>query len=196
MSRAELVLEYLTVLLSGPPVVAVTVFVLVCVFREDIKDLLGRVARIKFPGGELSTQAAREEQSGEEKAPPSVKASAADLPKGVTLTHEDQGRIVQLVQAQRAQATLWEYRYLGYYLVPGTQRVLDWLAGLPQATSIGAFDAFWSTIIPTGRERVAIMGALEQHHLVQRTGELVEVTPRGHEYIQWRGPLELPSADE
>ena len=60
-------------------------------------------------------------------------------------------KLVEFIEAERARAALLEYRYLNYYLVPNTQRVLG-----VHTTS---------------------------------NGELIEVTPKGREYIQWRGPL-------
>ena len=88
---------------------------------------------------------------------------------------------------------MWEYRYLNYYLVPATQRVLEWLASLNTRTSYSFFDTLWMPAIPSAEERRAIINALETHHLIQFQGELIEVTPKGREYIQWRGPLPPPA---
>lgn len=91
--------------------------------------------------------------------------------------------------AERARAFLWEYRYLNYFLARSSQRVLDWLAGLSVRTTVGTFEAFWLPILPIAQERQAIVTALQAHYLIVLAGELIEVTPKGREYLQWRGPL-------
>ncbi len=66
---------------------------------------------------------------------------------------------------------------------------MDWFASLPNATTVSLFDALWMPSIPSAEERKAIINVLQAHHLIQFQGELVEVTPKGREYIQWRGAL-------
>ena len=51
MSTAQLVLGYLKVLLSTQMVAGVVCLAFLYMFREDIKALLLRIAKIKFPGG-------------------------------------------------------------------------------------------------------------------------------------------------
>jgi hypothetical protein len=41
----------------------------------------------------------------------------------------------------------------------------------------------------SAEERKAIIDALTMHLLIQRKGDLIEVTPKGREYIRLRGPL-------
>ena len=56
METAKLVLEYLRVLLSPQIIVGIIGLVFLLLFREDIKALILRIAKIRFPGGaELST---------------------------------------------------------------------------------------------------------------------------------------------
>ena len=98
-------------------------------------------------------------------------------------------KVAELFQAERARAYLWEYRYLNYFLAYGTQKVLDWLACLPTRTSCDLFDTFWLPYIPSAEERRAIITALQAHHLIMIQDNLIEVTPKGREYIQWRGAL-------
>ena len=51
MEIATLVLEYLTVLLTAPPLLSIVAVVFMFKFAEDIKVLLLRVAKIRLPGG-------------------------------------------------------------------------------------------------------------------------------------------------
>ena len=94
-----------------------------------------------------------------------------------------------MFSAERARATLWEYRYLNYFLVPRTQHLLTWLAGLPSRTTVSFFHSAWLPLIPDPNERQAIITALHAHELVAISEELIEVTPKGRDYIQFRGPL-------
>lgn len=194
MAVAALVLEYLKALLSPQALACVVAFVFLSYFKDDIRALMRRVASIKLPGGtELSTPQL-ERAAGDTAAtrePPALPAGAAPtLPDGLHLRPEQARIVADAFNSERARAYLWEYRYLNYFLVPSTQRVLDWLAGLKERTTYSTYDAWWLRVVPNPTERRAIINALESHHLVMlHEGDLIEVTPKGHEYIGWRGPL-------
>lgn len=79
METARLVLEYLKVLLSPPIIAGIIGLVILILFREDIKALILRIAKIRFPGGaELSTSQS-ERQINEEKFEQKP-LSAAEVP--------------------------------------------------------------------------------------------------------------------
>ena len=84
-----------------------------------------------------------------------------------------------MLDAERARAYLWEYRYLNHFLAFHTQQVLDWFASLPNRTSMALFDSVWLPLIPSTDERRAIITALQAHYLILVQNELVEVTPKG-----------------
>lgn len=143
MTIAQLVLEYLKVLLSTQVVAGVVGFFFSQVFCEDIKALLLRIAKIRFPGGaEVSTpQAAKQEEKGmESEKLPSPPKEDVKLP--VTLQPDEMKKVAELFQAERARAYLWEYRYLNYFLAYQTQKVLDWLTNLQSRTSCDLYDTF------------------------------------------------------
>jgi hypothetical protein len=193
MEFAKLVLEYVKAVLSPQVVAGVAALIFLGSFKEDIRGLLRRIAKIRLPGGsELSTsqvERASEESPARKAAPPVPPPEQVTLPQNLTLTPEQVEQIAQTFQAERAKAYLWEYRYLNYYLVPHTQRVLDWLGSLTTRTSYSLFDTLWMPAIVSAQERQAVIKALESHHLIQFIGDLIEVTPKGKEYIQWRGPI-------
>lgn len=127
MEIASLVLEYLKVLLS-PQIVAGTVgLVFLYMFREDVKALFLRVAKIKFPGGaEVSTSQSERQikEEGIEKKPlPAPEVPITGLPPG--LTPQQSKSVESILKAEQATSYLWEYRYLNYFLVYRTQVVLD-----------------------------------------------------------------------
>ncbi|MDY6932949.1 MAG: hypothetical protein SVZ03_01840 [Spirochaetota bacterium] len=186
METSKIILELIKALTASQIIYGAIVFTFLLLFKEAIRALIGRIAKIKLPGGgELSTPQSL--RSSDEK-PDDVNISVPSddlLPPNLKLTPE-------VFKAERAKAALWEYRYLNYFLVPQTQRVLDWLSSLSVRTTISMFDSFWMLIIPEANERKAIINALQSHHLIVLNGELIEVTPKGNEYIQWRGPALAP----
>lgn len=191
METASLTLEYLKVLLSPQMVVGVVGFTFFFLFREDIKALLLRIAKIRFPGGaEVSTSQSerqiKEENIGQKPLPVPA-SSLPGLPND--LTQQQRVAIENILKAERATSYLWEYRYLNYFFVYRTQMVLDWLISLNQPTTYSHFDATWLPIIPSANERGATIDALQAHHLVQVVDGAIQVTPKGTEYQQWRGAL-------
>jgi len=193
LETSKIILDYVKVLTTSQIIYGAIALTFLFLFRKAIRTLIGRIARIKLPGGgELSTP--QRLRSSEDKSNEVEKISVPSedlLPSNLELTPEQMKEIDEIFRAESAKAALWEYRYLNYFLVPQTQRVLDWLLSLSVRTTISMFDSFWMPIIPEANERKAIVNALQTHHLIMLTGELIEVTPKGKEYIQWRGP-ELP----
>lgn len=196
MENANLILEYLKVLLTAPVLFFLVAVLFITLFKEDIKALILRIAKIRLPGGtEVSTpqsnQLATEEQKPAPK--PSVDNQVAVIGLPAELTPHQQSTIEQLIRSHIATAYIWEYRYLNYFLVRATQGVLDWLIGLPQATTYMHYDSVWLPIIPSANERLAIINALQTHHLIQQDASgMIVVTPKGREYQEWRGPLQQP----
>ncbi len=195
MEKAKLILEYIRVILTTPVLLSVVAIVFIFKFNEDIKALLLRIAKIKLPGGtEVSTPQSNQLKEDTKKPHPEpTEDKIQGLPQN--LTTEQRQAIEQLVRAHIANAYLWEYRYLNFYLVRSTQVVLDWLIGLPQSTTYAHYDSFWLPLITAATERQAIINALESHHLITLdASNMITVTPKGKEYQEWRGALPpLPS---
>ena len=195
MEKAKLILEFLKVILSTAPVIGLIALISIFLFKEQIRALILRLAELNFPGGKAKFDSQLEKSK--ESLPGSVEQSKPSakpmLPENISLSPEDATRVLKTFNAERARATLWEYRYLNYYLVRNTQVFLDWLISLSMATTIAMVDAWWLPLIPSAAERKAVLDALQMHHLVELKGELIEVTPKGKEYQKWRGVL-LPAA--
>jgi hypothetical protein len=193
MEPAAVFLEYLKVILTTPVAIGVLGTVILVLFRAEIRSLINRIASLKWGSAELAAPQlpTSAEQSGHEGLP---NPTPPALPAGVTAAPQDAQALDQALTAERSRAYLWEYRYLNHFLVHATQRVLDWLASLSAPTTIHAYDAYWQPLIPSAEQRRTILSVLESHNLITFHGELIEVTPKGREYIQFRGPLPtLPS---
>ena len=51
MNTNQIIIEYLKIILSTQVVAGVVALILFTIFKEDIKRLLTRIAKIKLPGG-------------------------------------------------------------------------------------------------------------------------------------------------
>ena len=186
MEVHQIVLAYLEVLLSWPPLVGLLGTVVLVLFKKEVRSLIGRIARIRFPGGgEIALP----------QAPPTDTKDAPEVPEGdiVELPSDVSGaeadRLREAIRSERAATYLWEYRYLNLYLVRATQLVLDRISSAGPI-ALRLLDSYLQAFIPSANERNAILDALAGHHLVLMGGDgLIEVTPKGREYIAWRGPL-------
>ncbi len=191
MEWFTLLLEYLKVFLTTQVMVLIGGIVFFKMFQDDIKALMLRIAKIRLPGGgEVSTpqlEKQKKEKNLKDSPLPDPDVNNQEIPE--TLESNELKTIKSLLDAEKARAYFWEYRYLNYYLVNNTQRVLNWFASVENKASIMLFDTIWLPLIPDASERKAIISALENHHLIQIEGELVTITPKGREYIEWRGPL-------
>jgi hypothetical protein len=176
--NAQIILDYIKAILT-PQVIAGTVaLTVIFLFKKEIRDLLLRVATIKLPGGaEVSAH------------------QSLRVEKGMTedvelkpLPDDTNDAVRQAFEAERARAFFWEYRYLNYFLVLSTQRVLDWLSKQSSVALRGYHNA-WIMQIPSVVERNAILEALTVHQLIQLQNELISITPKGREYIGLRGQI-------
>jgi hypothetical protein len=193
MEIAKLVLEFARVLLAWPVITLIFGVVFLRLFKPQIGSALARILSVRLPGGgELlmseqqasvnvltaSTDASAGAAPGQPTIPPAP--TAPQLPAGGD-------NVEQRVQTERQRAQLWEYRFLNLYLVPRTQVVLDWLASQPPM-GLHTYEAWLMGSVPSPTERLAVLDALLNHHLVEMRDNLITVTHKGREYMQWRGP--------
>lgn len=185
----SLVLEYLKVILTWPVAFLIVALTVIRVFREPIAFWLERL-RIDYGGAtlsssqQISTGTEQNIQELEIQDQPLDQAGPAKQVTPVNKTDES-----ELVQQWRANAYLWEYRYLNRYLVFHTQQFLDWLYDLNKPIALGVANSFWMLKIPLPEERQAVLNALRQHHLVELTGDQISVTEKGREYVTTRGKV-------
>ncbi|CAJ8992030.1 Uncharacterised protein [Burkholderia pseudomallei] len=119
----KLVLEFVKVFLSWPPIVGLAIIVGARYFRTELRNLINRVSSFKILGQELVTQQAKLE--GEAPADgnlpiPDDGAIQQEL-QNLEITPEQQAQIKAVFDAERAAARMWEYRYLNYFFADSTQ---------------------------------------------------------------------------
>lgn len=176
-------------LLSWPVIVLVLGLVLSKRFKDQIAALIDRIAKIELPWGGGTVQTPQ--QIANVQADAAQSPVPATTPEAVSANEQDATTLRALAIGEKNRAAFFEYQYLNLYLVPHTQLVLDWIAGLDRSISTREYDAWWMQRIPVPDERRAIVFALANHHLVSLTDNysLITLTPKGREYLEWRGPL-------
>jgi hypothetical protein len=196
----QILLEYVRVFLSWPAVVLALGVIFLVRFKEPIKALIDRAASIKLPGGgELvfpqTALNALNARTGDEARPTTLAVQvqaeqiAVNDPQAPPAHPADVAALEQRLRSERERAYLWEYRFLNYFLAPKTQIVLEWLASR-QPTNFATYDNWIMAQVRNPVERFAMIEALRSHHLLSVDENwLMSVTPKGREYMQWRGPL-------
>lgn len=195
---ASIILDYLRVFVSTPFVIAVVSIVVLCLFRAEIRGLLNRVALLKWGPAEISTPQpasmdgdhAPEDSGvsgGQVVAPSSdVYASSSSPPvESLDELREQVRQLQEQLKSETSRGFYWEYRYLNYFLVPHTQRVLDWFA-IHSSSTYANYEATWLPLIATSSERSMVLRALEEHGLLARSEQLIEITAKGREYLRFR----------
>jgi hypothetical protein len=163
--------------------------------QQQVAEPESRDAQGSFSGTGLFVTGGTDHGEGGTTLPPSE--SAKQLTHGSDEAADK--RVVKLQQelmSAKADATLWEHRYLNRFLVANTQAALDWLVATNQPVSSQYFDNMLTTWGIPAQQRTAIAVALIDSRLVsldEKTA-MFEVTPRGREYVAWRGPRVLPQA--
>ncbi|CAJ9529009.1 Uncharacterised protein [Burkholderia pseudomallei] len=195
----KLVLEFVKVFLSWPPIVGLAIIVGARYFRTELRNLINRVSSFKILGQELVTQQAKLE--GEAPADgnlptPDDGAIQQEL-QNLEITPEQQAQIKAVFDAERAAARMWEYRYLNYFFADSTQDVLEWLGGFENGTTFDAYETYWMHRIYIANERRAVINALQMHQCIHIDGPTIRITEKGREYAQWpeRRRLSTPRAE-
>lgn len=196
MEIAWLVLEYLRVLLSAQMVVGCVILAFLYIFKTEIGSLLSRIAKIKWGPAELSAPQQPADTSSGATIGSQESPQTLPLPKDASLSPDEKMRLVQAFNAESGLARLWEYRYLNYFFVANTKAVLGWLASQPSPTTITVYDAVWQPTITNADQRRTILNVLESHNMVVYDGNLIEVTPKGHEYLGWLRSLNPAGSTE
>jgi hypothetical protein len=185
---AQVALEFLRIVTAWPVVAGILVVVFFFTFKSGVASILQRFAGLRFPGGvevTLSQAQSTEVEQAVRKVEAESRADAriaeADSMKSVTAN----------LDSERTRATLWEFRYLNYYLVPITQWVLEQVAAQSASMNLSTYDAWLLPIVQDARERSAILAALTNHHLLSMSGDsLITITDKGRAYLSWRGKLQ------
>jgi hypothetical protein len=153
-----LVLQYFQIVFAWPVATVVMVAIAFRVFHADIKSLMSRIARIRFPSGREFTTSQIERSANDPVPAPIPKVPKNDLvpiPQGANYSPEQQKVVEQLLEAERISRYLWEHKYLHYFLAYRTQLVLDWFSTVTAPVSRSLFDSFWISVIPEVEERNA-----------------------------------------
>ncbi len=195
-----LLLKYLKVLLSSHVVIGVVAFIIFCFLRKNIKGLIDRIIKITIPGGGgIQTHQMPkiepykkniEKENIVEPIPEELKEIADNNSK---LSKDLLDKIINIFKIEKTKTYLWEYNYLNLFLVSSTQKILDFIVGSNfNSINLSYIDTLITQIAPNFpiEEKKVIVEVLKSHHLITvDNNEFVNATPKGKEYVQWRGPL-------
>jgi hypothetical protein len=121
METHQIIIEYLKIILSTQFIVGIVSFIVLLLFKDDIRGLLSRIAKIKLPGGsELYTSQKEKdiEPISKDNLPKVVNTETTQKLSEELNLSADQVKIVREVfESERANAFLWEYKYLNLFLV-------------------------------------------------------------------------------
>ena len=174
-------MELLKLLLSTQVISGGIILYFLLTYKNNLKKLFSSISSIKLPGGtELSTQQSYLEENIN-LVLPDKKLDSDD--------NYNKEQLEKMYNTERARAYLWEYKYLNFFLVRNSQNILDWFYKLEKGTTYSLYDSTWLTAIPSPTERGAIINALINHHLIVKEDEIISISEKGKEYIEWRGVL-------
>ncbi|MFN3698369.1 MAG: hypothetical protein ACK4VO_13100 [Pseudobdellovibrio sp.] len=171
-------IEILKLILAWPFISLIIFSIFVFNFKSSIANWFSGL-RIQYGNATLTSQAFVQENTKISEPP--------DTPENLALPSTEHTTVNSDVKLWRAAAYIWEYRYLNYFLQFRTQQVLDWLYDCKEAVPVPVATSFWTNIIPSANERDSIVGALTKHYLISIEGEKITITPKGIEYVEFRG---------
>ena len=174
-----------------PVVVLVVSLVCILMFKKEIRGLFSRVGSLKIGAFEATaSQSKMINQVKDSTLPSQISIESSNATASIVNETDGASKDAspELIAAEKARAVFWEYRFLDFFLVLNTQKVFDWFLNLNERATLPLYDAIWSQSIPDPNERMAIIGALKSHHLIQLVDGLFEVTPKGKEYAGIRNP--------
>ena len=157
------------------------------IFWKPFARLIDRVKEIPTPGGGKINASGEQSKASVEVGPtlsaaPTVPRPLEPPQAGQVLNEEDASRILGTLQSLQRASDRWHFAFLNYFLVGGSQLVLEWIA----ERGVGAhseFDAhFFSVSMP---DRLAMTGTLRDHGLILIHPLTFEITPMGKNYLAW-----------
>jgi hypothetical protein len=95
------------------------------------------------------------------------------------------------IQAWAEEARKWEYRYLGLFLAPDTQHLLDWFYNRKGPVTVGTYDQDWGQRVSNRDQRMVMLKALHNHFLIEVNDHTLWITDKGREYVEQRGPYDV-----
>lgn len=182
-------IEFLKVILSIQVIAGALCLFFFFKFEKEIKKYIDRIAKVTAPGGtEVSTpQPTKADKESADKSVPLNPAEEEKIP--TTLENNELEQVKILISDERARARVWEYNYLNYFLVHNSQLVLNWFSSCDTPVSEQLFHSFWAPAILDLPERKTIVSVLESHYLIIIESGLITISPKGAEYIVFRGDI-------
>jgi len=190
--------QFIVGILSPQVVIVAGVLAFCWKFKDAIENLMGRILKLRFPGGDAELQKqspASEDLKKKIEAESAINPVASSMDTSAMDTSAESIDILKKqLQAAQTSALLWEMQYLNYFLVPKTKYILEFY-GRPGTIppTIELYDNHWKYIVPDVKERDNVLSALRAHSLVKMENNLIEITNKGRYFLHWLKPIEFPN---
>jgi|GEM_PF-1136471 len=190
----KILLEYIKALAVWPVSSFASIVFLAVYFKEPISKWLSRL-RIHYAGASISSDQQSLKMENEALVPsaerkPDVVMGTPEASKPTeSKKPEEPKALKEQLEQWRLSAYLWEYSYLNFFLAANTIHVLNWLYRQEHPVDLGAANAVWAPLISSLVEREAILNAILNHHLAVKTGDKIQISPKGREYLEFTGKL-------
>jgi len=184
MNINQIILEYLSILLSWPLLVFILGIVFLFKFSNSIKTFLENLRSLKAGPFEFSQQ---------QKPPEEIEKKIEDKleESGITLEKED--KEFQISQQQEVirywveRAKLYEFLYLNLYLVPNSKTALLWFINPSTKDNFIYSFILPPQIVNQKEEKEAIFNALLSNGLIEQDGILFKISEKGKRFLKFLG---------
>lgn len=193
-SYGERFLEALRIIISWPFVIGALVLLFGISLKREIKQFIGNIGFIRFPGGtELRSSQSPTEQN---KEPPSDSIQPTilgkcieDLTLQVNDAYQEKDQIIneaiKLLSDKHREVVYWWFQYLSVFFVPYTKLVLWWFASQSVAPTKEFYDEFWKMMIIDTNQRETILMVLLHHRLIKSHGHVLQITQAGLDFLSF-----------
>jgi len=201
MNINQIILEYLRIVLSWPPLVFILAIVFLFKFSNSIKTFLENLRSLKAGPFEFSQQQ-KPPQEIEKKVEEKLEESGITLNKEQlkqieetfeTLSKEKEDKEVRISQQQEVirywveRAELYEFLYLNLYLVYNSKAALLWFIN-PSTKDNFIYSFFLPPqIVNQIAEKEAIFNALLSSGLIEQDGLLFKISGKGKRFLKFLG---------
>lgn len=177
-------IEVVRIITSWQMVLLAIVVITYQKFEEPIKQLIPKLSvRANWKDFAITAESQRSAVRIEEATPPTPEVDQSQ-PKAAEIPTQE---LQDAATSWRLAAYVWEYRYLNFFLKGNTQRALNILYTFSQPIPLSLASNLVAQYAPDPNEQKAVLDAMTAHHLVQIQGETISLTPKGREYVEFRG---------
>lgn len=199
-SRGTTLIEVLRILISWPLVVGVLGLLGGGEFRRELRDLVARIKSIRAGSFQLDLDQAQDRpnkiEPGQEDTTSirltkeQIAIIRSKIDELFKLKEREKEAAMNLVTQLQTEIAFWQFEFLSVFLVPMTQNVLRWFAGLQNVQATKEFyHQTWRDIVKDGGQRDTMLSVLLSYGLLVQEGDALKITEKGMQflgYVAWK----------